>query len=750
MIPTLNFWQLGLILFIFLVIIFIFYRFTKKNQNKIENNNEYGSAKFANEKDLHKTFEKENLHNIKEFGFPIYFDKDLNYMLVDRQTPHWLFLGSTGSGKSLTAVKPQAGMIATAKNKRSVFFSDPKGELFNDTAKMFKDNGYEVKTLDFRNPTLSNKLNILEPVIEEWENYFQKKRKANKLELQKALLVDDYQKAHETYLNSKNLERKSQAEDLLTRLEDEIIILDDERDILTNEYMSSYGEACSLVLAISDMITQEANAKDPFWNNSAGNLLSGLIFYFLEQYENEIITRDQITLNMISKFQISTTSEANSKKFKQIVEQIPYNYNSKLKLTPIIGSAENTYKSITAVFGQKMAIFNDLSVANVTSKSDFSFDALGKGIETVDENGNKIIKPVALYIIIKDEDETFNVLISLIVGLMYKRLVKLAVNSPKGKVPINIVFMLDEFANCPAFSGIESMVTVARSRGMMFQFFIQELAQLDKVYGKEVGNIIRGNAGLVYLKTTSQETAKAVSERLGKQTISTTSYSRGIGWKESFNGNRNTSLMGRELFTPDEIMNLEYKTIIFPIKKSDPIFRDTIPFFTFEKKNHKFYEGTVERTPYLLSLLDNNVFTVEKVPGVDFKSSREELMSRNESRRVLERNRRRKVMGQQDINLLKPAMEQAKQVLKSNVFSEDIKESENGSNYGIIITKKQITKEQESLLQKINKNQNRIAYKIDTDNENNKSKISIHIVNVINAMQNWIDISTLPVDLPPE
>ena len=107
-------------------------------------------------------------------------------------------------------------------------------------------------------------------------------------------------------------------------------------------------------------------------------------------------------------------------------------------------------------------------------------------------------------------------------------------------------------------------------------------------------------------------------------------------------------------------------------------------------------------------------------------------------------------MGQQDINLLKPAMEQAKQVLKSNVFSEDIKESENGSNYGIIITKKQITKEQESLLQKINKNQNRIAYKIDTDNENNKSKISIHIVNVINAMQNWIDISTLPVDLPPE
>ena len=55
-------------------------------------------------------------------------------------TPHYTYLGSTGSGKSVTAVIPMCSFIATAKKKRSVFITDPNGEIFNATSKMFKDN----------------------------------------------------------------------------------------------------------------------------------------------------------------------------------------------------------------------------------------------------------------------------------------------------------------------------------------------------------------------------------------------------------------------------------------------------------------------------------------------------------------------------------------------------------------------------------------------------------------------------------
>ena len=110
------------------------------SKHKVKNNNEYGSARFSTFNEIKKNFKKEKISNIKESGVPIWFSKDFKYVWFDRETPHYTYLGSTGSGKSVTAVIPMCSFIATAKNKRSVFITDPKGEIFNTTSKMFKDN----------------------------------------------------------------------------------------------------------------------------------------------------------------------------------------------------------------------------------------------------------------------------------------------------------------------------------------------------------------------------------------------------------------------------------------------------------------------------------------------------------------------------------------------------------------------------------------------------------------------------------
>ena len=47
--------------------------------------------------------------------------------------------------------------------------TDPKGEIFSKTSKLFKDNGYNIYTIDFRNPNLSNRINIMQPIINEWK-----------------------------------------------------------------------------------------------------------------------------------------------------------------------------------------------------------------------------------------------------------------------------------------------------------------------------------------------------------------------------------------------------------------------------------------------------------------------------------------------------------------------------------------------------------------------------------------------------
>ena len=343
------------------------------------------------------------------------------------------------------------------------------------------------------------------------------------------------------------------------------------------------------------MIMQEkVQQKDQFWNNSAKNLLEGLIGFFLEEYKLGNITREQITMTSIRKFQNSSMQEKNFNKFKMYIEKKEYGNKSKDSLTSILSASENTYKSITAVFGEKMALFDDINVANVTSNSDFDFDLLGK-------------EPTALFIIVPDEDKTYFTLVTIIVGLLYRELVKLANLQDSKKLPVQIDWILDEFANCPPLADIEAIVSVARSRGMRFHFFIQSFSQLDNVYGKEVAQIILDNCGLIYLKTNTQDTAEAISKRLGKKTIESNSISQSMSLMD-YKGNKSTSLMARDLLTADEVKQLHYKTIIFPII-GYPIFRDTVIYNKFPC----YEEGEIARKVQSLKQLDSTYFTVEQI-----------------------------------------------------------------------------------------------------------------------------------------
>ena len=528
-------------------------------KHKIKSDNEYGSARFSSKSEIEKYFVKERIGHIREAGVPILFSKDLKYMWVDKETPHYVYLGSTGSGKSVTAVIPFCSFIATAKNKRSVFITDPKGEIYNTTSSMFKKNGYNVLTIDFRHPELSNKFNILEPIIKEYEKYIEYEKKTKK----------------ETDKNKK--------------LE------------YNNLSMSALAETNRLITSLSTMIMiEKVQGKDPFWNNSAKNLLEGLIGFFLEEYKSGNIRRDQITMTSIRKFQNSSMEEKNLKNFKKYIEQKEYGSKSKDSLTSILSASDNTFKSITAVFGEKMALFDDINVANVTSSNSFDFDILGK-------------EPTALYVIVPDEDKTYYTLVTIIVGLLYRELVKLANSRQEKKLKYQIDWILDEFANCPPLADIEAIVSVARSRGMRFHFFIQSFSQLDNVYGKEVSQIILDNCGLVYLKTNTQETAEAISKRLGKKTIESNSISQSMSLRD-YNGNKSTSLIARDLMTPDEVKQLHYKTIIFPII-GYPILRDTIIY----KKFSSYSSGEEVRTINPLIDLSNTYFTVEdiKVKRID-------------------------------------------------------------------------------------------------------------------------------------
>lgn len=648
--------NIGLIILLVIMVIFIIgfmYIEPILMKHKVKNDNEYGSARFSTDREIKKNFKKESIYHIKEAGFPVSFSKNLKCIYFDRETPHYVYLGSTGSGKSVTAVIPTCTFIAKAKKKRSVFITDPKGEIYQATSQMFQNQGYKILTIDFRNPEKSNKINILKPIIKEYKDYIEYERLSN--------------------------ESKSEEDKLK----------------YNNKSMSSLAETNRLISSLATMVMQDkVEQKDPFWNESAKNLLEGLIGFFLEEFKAGNISEEKITMTSIRKFQNSSMEESNFKKFKDYINTKSYGSKSKDALVSILSASENTYKSITAVFGQKMNIFDDINVANVTSTSDFDFNILGS-------------EPVALYVIVPDEDKTYFTLVTIIVGLLYRDLVKLANTTEKKKLPYEIDFILDEFANCPPLADIEAIVSVARSRGMHFHFFIQSFSQLDNVYGKEVAQIILDNCGLVYLKTNTQETAEAISKRLGKKTIESNSMRQSVSLM-NYNGDKTTNLIGRDLMTPEEVKQLHYKTIIFPII-GFPIFRDTVLYNKFSC----YESGKVERDSNPLKDLSYTYFTVEQIKH-DIKEKR-----KPNPREVKEMNQS---LEQADKDNLKLVEEAISKIFK-NGFQIKYVIGQNHRTYMCVTLDRLLKQRERSLLNSKIKAE---YYHSQITEKNNKTIIEIH------------------------
>ena len=621
---------IGLILFILIIE-------PKLSRRKLKNNNEHGSSKFADIKEIKENFDKEELNNINMSGFPVWYEKEkgkFKNVYYDNKSPHYVLIGSTGSGKSITVSIPICIQFATAKEKHSVVLTDPKAELFKTTGKIFEENGYDVVTIDFRNPTKSSKINIMQPIIDEWKEHciYDKNMmfflsyfiKSNKILIGKMFsnkkyqeqIIDKYklvdyiieviknnqEELEKNIKNKKYFDNYSYMEYTGEKLKEylnnlsNLEILDKIKEMQNNS-SNHQAEANHLVISLANLIFTEKECKDPFWINSSKQLFIGLAGIFLEDYKKGLIDENKINIASIKKFQNSSLIKENQMYLQRNLNTRSYGNLSKDYLTSILSSAENTYKSVTAVFGEKMSIFDDLNVENVTSISEFNFTNVGR-------------KPTALYIIVPDEDKSYYQLVTIILGMLIKDLSKFA-NMPEnnGMLPVKVEWILEEFANMPPINDIHVSVSVARSRGMRYIFFIQSFAQLDQIYGKEIASIIIDNSALCYLKTNSVECAQIIEKKLGRATITTNSLSTSTD-PFKVGGNQTTSLLGRELLTANEIISLKYKTIIFPVF-GNPIFRDTYMYSDLYPKYKKV--AICEREIKVLKRLTDNYYTVEKL-----------------------------------------------------------------------------------------------------------------------------------------
>lgn len=342
-----------------------------------------------------------------------------------------LVVGSSGSAKG------QAFVINNILNNKSESFvvTDPKGELFEQTADIKRDQGYKVYQVDF--------LNL-------------KGSRYNPL-----------------------------------------------------DYIFNDIEAIKLATAIS--LNSAKDVKQDFFFNTARDLLTGLIIYSVSAYEKPNISKT--VKGLFNK--IADDEEYLSELCSEIGDSHPaYQY-----FKDTAAATGNTRGSILSSFAQQTGVFSLGDVAKLTEDSDIDFHDLQK-------------QKSILYVKVPVKSNPVPALTATFFDQLITTLYQ--IGDKNGAIlPIPTILMFDEFANLGKINDYDNTLSTCRGYGIAMITIVQDFAQLEEKYSKELARtIINNHDTTLFLRTKDAETAKYFERLAGDTTahFNTKSTSNSGGW----------------------------------------------------------------------------------------------------------------------------------------------------------------------------------------------------------------------------
>lgn len=211
--------------------------------------------------------------------------------------------------------------------------------------------------------------------------------------------------------------------------------------------------------------------------------------------------------------------------------------------TTITNSPEKTRGSFMTSALATLQLFSSIKLMKVLSKSDFSFREFTEGKR-------------ALFIVNPDEKKTYDRIAGICFDQSYQTLVFEANRMQGRRLKKKVHMIYDEFGNMPTIDAMQSKMTVALSRGIVYHLYVQGFDQLNDRYDESVARIIRGNCNLTYfISSADLNTCKEVAESIGDETIWGPSHSANYNPIASSTGSGvNYSMSKRQLVDANELM----------------------------------------------------------------------------------------------------------------------------------------------------------------------------------------------------
>ena len=341
------------------------------------------------------------------------------------------------------------------------------------------------------------------------------------------------------------------------------IIIDEYRDRRDGKDGNTDLSKCmKLAQALANVFTQN-DKSDPIWPESAKSLFVSMLLFLLEHgYDNGHL--DNVSLYSVYQMFIEFGT-ANEQRGNTTVNALDELFNN----LPIGNPARSSYatsnfasgdmrSSIFSTLASNLNLFGfDVGVSKLTSGNQINFRSLA------DPD-----KPMAIFMLIPDNEKSRYVLSTLFVNQCYDELVEYADEFKSQKLPQRVHFILDEFGNMVPIPGMDTKITVGAGRNLLFDLFIQDFNQLDTKYSN-AAKTIRSNCGnLVYINSLDDDTNKYFSSVLGNKTVEYTTYSGNL---HTWLDHQSRAVDGQPLATSDELANMEPGMAITKRQRSYPM-----------------------------------------------------------------------------------------------------------------------------------------------------------------------------------
>lgn len=297
---------------------------------------------------------------------------------------------------------------------------------------------------------------------------------------------------------------------------------------------------------LADAIILSQSKGDPFFDESARELVAGMMAFAVEVYEEEAslpMVRDMLSKPAHEVAAIAEEAQGLG------VESV-----ARRKLGRFTTDSK-TNASIIATALAQTAFLDSAALGESLKKSDFSFSDLVNGKATI-----YLVLPV-------DKLQTYGRWLRLMVSIGIRTVAR---NNEHLDQPI--LFLLDEFGTIGRLSAVAQAYGLMAGLQMCIWAFVQDLVQLKRDYPDEWETFISNSEAVTFFNVMDQFSCEYFSRMLGKRTVERISEATGELRKGTFwtAGDPDASLMSDQLFArdllqPTEIRGLpHYAGVIIP------------------------------------------------------------------------------------------------------------------------------------------------------------------------------------------